>query len=470
MTRFNALKSFATYGIAIILMKGFSLITIPLVTSRLAPADYGELDLAVSLIEFTSLFCTLGLAEILYRFCAPAVGGNQRDLAELTGTSILAGIAMLVLVQIMAGPLYVISGLSLDINVFRLSLATASLTTFVELPLAFLRMRDRAMLYLVFVLLRTLLQIALMWILLSRGWGPEGVLLANAPVHLVLGVILISLLLRETGFAISKKMGHRLLVYGFPLVLSGLAMFALGTADRWFLAGNVSREEMAHYAIAAKLALATSLLVQPLGLWWYPKRLSVLQEADGIERNAMMWTAGFAILCAGGTMLHLSLPLFVGWVLPVGYSPALVWLPWLILIIATNELVGLSNAGALLAKNSVSVFAVNFSAAILVILLYALLIPFYGLTGAIIATIIAQLFRLCTFAFISRKNAPVPLLSLSTAMIAAAALLPAIAMPSTPGTGETIAAMTAVPLFTLLALAATNPRYITKAGSRPSHA
>ena len=465
-----AARSFATYGIAIILMKGFSLITIPLVTSKLAPGAYGELDLAVSLIEFTSLFCTLGLADILYRFCTPSSGGGQKQLAELAGTALLAGLVLLVCVQILAGPLHALSGLQLDINVFRLSLATASLTSFVELPLAFLRMRDKAMLFLGFVLTRTVLQILLMWILLSRGWGPEGVLLANAPVHLGMGAILMYLLMRETGVAISREMGQRLLVYGFPLVLSGLSMFALGTADRWFLAGNVSREVMAHYAIAAKLALATSLLVQPLGMWWYPKRLSVLQQEGGIERNRLMWTVGFAILCAGGTMLHLSLPLFVGWVLPSSYSPALVWLPWLIVIIATNELVTLSYAGAFLGKNSVSVFAVNFTAAVLVMVLYTLLIPKFGLGGAVGATLIAQMFRLVVFSWISRKNAPVPIFAISTFSILPAAVLPALIIPESAGVATTLAALASVPLLTLLAFSITNPGQLPAAIKVPQHA
>ncbi|MCB1458261.1 MAG: oligosaccharide flippase family protein [Nitratireductor sp.] len=457
MSTLNAFRSFATYGLAIILMKGFSLITIPLVTSVLAPSDYGELDLAVSLIEFTSLFCTLGLTEILYRFCAPSIHDNKRHLAELTGTAVLAGVVMLAIVQFAATPLHCQFALSIDINVFRFSLASASLTTFVELPLAFLRMRDRAMMYLGFVFGRTVLQIALMWALLSAGWGPEGVLLANAPVHLLIGAILMVFLLRETGIAFSREMGGRLLVYGLPLVLSGLSMFALGTADRWFLADNVTREELAHYAIAAKLALATSLLIQPLGLWWYPKRLAALQQENGIERNSMVWTIGLAILCAGGALLHLALPLFVGWVLPAGYAPALQWLPWLILVIAMNEMVALSNAGAFLGNQTVSVFAVNFVAAGLVIALYALLIPVHGLAGAIAATIVAQAFRLFTFAWLSRRNAPVPVFSVSTAMILSAALLPACALPAGGGIGATLLSMSAVPVLTMIALVAARP-------------
>lgn len=48
--------SFLVYGLSIILMKGFSLVTIPLLAWKLPTAAFGELDLATSLIEFAALF------------------------------------------------------------------------------------------------------------------------------------------------------------------------------------------------------------------------------------------------------------------------------------------------------------------------------------------------------------------------------------------------------------------------------
>ncbi|HMQ57775.1 MAG TPA: oligosaccharide flippase family protein, partial [Rhizobiaceae bacterium] len=275
------LASFAVYGVAIVLMKGFSLISIPLVASRLQPSQFGELDLAVSVVEFAALFCALGLTEIVYRFCAGQGVDDRSNLAALAGVAAIAVAVLVFLLQLLAGPLHEFAGLGVSQGAFRLSLLAASLTALVETPLAWLRLRDRPLVFLGFIVARSATQIALMWIALGAGHGPSGVLVANASVDIVLAVTLGAMFVRDSRMRLDVAMARRLAVYGLPIVLSGLSMFALGAADRWFIAGHVSRADMAQYAIAAKLALATALVVQPFGLWWYPRRLALLAQPGG---------------------------------------------------------------------------------------------------------------------------------------------------------------------------------------------
>lgn len=435
------IRGFAAYGLTILLTKGFALVTIPLVASHLEPQQYGELDLAVSIAEFVSLFCTLGLAEVLYRFC----NGEQGDkrLAELAGLALTAAAIALAATQLAAPLIIQISGLGIDPLVFRLTLAAAATTALVELPLAFLRMRDRPMAFLGLVVARTLVQVGGMWLLLSAGFGPEGVLLANAAVQMLAAATMAVIFLREAGIGFSREMTANLFLYGMPLVASGVFMFALGSADRWFLAGAVTREELAHYAIATKFAMATALLIQPLGLWWYPRRLALLREPGGVERNAMVWLAGLAVLSGGGAIIVLVTPLFVSLALPASYAPALVWLAWLAPVYALNEMVSLSNAGAYLGRSSFGVLGVNAAAAGLVIALYALAVPQWGVIGAIGATLAAQGFRLGVFAWLSRHSAPVPLISWQAAAIVAAGVAPAAMLPAAAPLPLTLAAIMA---------------------------
>ena len=113
-------------------------------------------------------------------------------------------------------------------------------------------------------------------------------------------------------------------------------------------------------------------------------------------------------------MISLAMPLFVWTALPETYAPALVWLPWLIVAIALNELVSLSNAGAYLGKATWRVLGINASAASIALVGYSILVPLHGIAGAIEATIGAQLFRLSAFAWLTRHTAPLPWISPST--------------------------------------------------------
>ncbi|PHP67450.1 hypothetical protein CSC94_07000 [Zhengella mangrovi] len=451
------LASFFVYGIAIVLMKGFSLITIPLLAWKLPPADFGELDLSASIVEFVALFSALGMTELVYRFCAGETPEERRSLSELAGTGAIAIAILLLLVQALADPLRQWSSLSVSPVAFRLALAGAGITALIETPLAWLRLRDRPLAFLGFILLRAVAQIALVWTVLGLGMGASGVLAANASIDLLVAMVLVTAFLRENGMAMSPVMLRRIAAYGLPIVLSGLCMFALGAADRWFIAGAVTRADMAQYAIAAKLALATALVVQPFGLWWYPRRLAMLARPGGQEANANAWLAGLAILSGGAVAVHLAMPAFVRMALPHSYAASLHWLPWLIGVIALNELVSLSNAGAYMRANTLAVLAVNGAAAALAIAAYALLIPAWGLAGAIAATWIAQAFRLAAFIVLSRREAPVPLVSKSAVMIVSAAAWPAILLPADAGLALTATAVLAAPTLAFLALAVSRP-------------
>ena len=70
----TAMRSFWLFGASILLTKGMALVTIPLVTGRLAPSDYGRLELVMSVVEAFAIVMTLGLADSLFRFAAPEAG------------------------------------------------------------------------------------------------------------------------------------------------------------------------------------------------------------------------------------------------------------------------------------------------------------------------------------------------------------------------------------------------------------
>lgn len=464
------LTSFLVYGLAIVLMKGFSLVTIPLLAWKLPPADFGELDLVTSLVEFAALFSALGLTELLYRFCAGGSGDAKAGLAGLAGTAAIAVTVILIALQALAAPLHGWADLGVSQAAFRLALTGAAVTALIETPLAWLRMGNRPLAFLGFIFARAVAQIALVWAALALGHGASGVLIANASVDIVLALLLAGAFLRANGIAVSRVMLSRLGVYGFPIVLSGLCMFALGAADRWFIAGHVSRADMAQYAIAAKLALATALVVQPFGLWWYPRRLALLARPGGRAENAAAWLAGLAILSGGAVAIHLAMPAFVRLALPPAYAASLQWLPWLITAIVLNELVSLSNAGAYMGGNTFRVLAVNAAAALLAVTLYALLIPAHGLAGAIAATLAAHLLRLAAFIVLSRANAPVPFASPATFLVVMGALLPALVLSDDASIALAFAGAAAAPLLALAGLAAARPDLLRLARLHASRA
>ena len=163
---------------------------------------------------------------------------------------------------------------------------------------------------------------------------------------------------------------------------------AVQRSDLFLLNATNSREEVGHYAVA--VAVTTPLWVMPSGLGSVlMPRLAGLQEAEGEERNRAEATAlrFAAMLLAGGAVLVAVLVLAL---LPAVYGdefrdsrePALILIPGTIALgisfVATASLSG---------RGRPREFMLTWIAVLPVAaLLYGLLVPDHGATGAAIAS------------------------------------------------------------------------------------
>ncbi len=390
--------------------KGFSIITIPLMAHFLAPDDFGRLDVAVSLIEFTSLIFTLGLADTVVRFASmeTARRAQRRCAAELLGAGLLIVGLLASLVQLVAPWLIALIGITIDETAVRWGLAGAAATGLIEMPLIWLRFRDQAWRFFSFIALRSVVQAAATVGVLYAGGGAAGVLIANAVVALLFAGVLLISQVRRTGLGCSGRALRSVGSYGLPLVGGLLAMFALGNCDRWFLSGTIADSEIAFYGLAVKLGLATALLTQPFMLWWNARRIAVLARPGGLCEIAAAWGRGVSVLLMSGLFVALAGPIFVHVAFPADYARAVVYLPLVVVISVLNELCSLSNIGCYAAAHGMRVLLVNALAALVALALYVLLIPAYGAFGAIAATIAGHITRLGLFLIMGHERAPAP--------------------------------------------------------------
>lgn len=410
--------------------KGFSIITIPLMAHFLSPDDFGRLDVTVSLIEFTSLIFTLGLADTVVRFASMEAArlAQRRCAAELLGAGLLIVALLAMLVQLAAPWLIAIIGITIDETAVRWGLAGAAATGLIEMPLIWLRFRDQAWLFFSFIAARAVVQAtATVGVLYAEG-GAAGVLIANALVALGFAGVLLVSQTRRTGLGFSGWALRSVGGYGLPLVGGLLAMFALGNCDRWFLSGTIADSEIAFYGLAVKLGLATALLTQPFMLWWNARRIAMLARPGGLAEISGAWGRGVSILLMSGLFVALAGPVFIHAAFPPDYARAVVFLPLVVAISVLNELCSLSNIGCYAAAHGLRVLLVNTLGALVALALYALLIPAYGAFGAVAATIAGHLVRLWLFLLLGRERAPVqyawgPFLAacaLATALVAVA--------------------------------------------------
>lgn len=404
----TTLRSFWLFGASIFLTKGLALITIPLVTSRLGPSDYGRLELVTSVVEAFGIVMTLGLADSLFRFAAPEAGEQRREIAAgLTGMALMLAVVVGALLQFAVWALAPRLGLGFVQTPLAIGMVGATIAGLLELPLAWLRLCGRPGAFLGFSLARTLLQVATMAVTLNLGYGLVGYLAGNASIDALIATTLLVLQIRECGVRLDRATFERAGRYSLPLIGGSLSMFVLGSCDRWFLAGAVPTATLGFYGLAVKLSLIAPLVIQPFGLWWYARRIAVLRQPGGLEASARGVAVGMTLLAVGAIVSCVGAPLLVDALLPRAYRAALPFLPWLVLAAALNETCSLVNVGAYAGNHGLRVLGVNASGAAVALTGYALLIGPFGVWGAIAATIAGHSTRVALYLVSGRKDAPI---------------------------------------------------------------
>ncbi|MFC1747537.1 lipopolysaccharide biosynthesis protein [Pseudomonadota bacterium] len=393
------------YGLGLVMMKGISLFMLPVFTSYLSTTEYGRLEVLLALANIGTLILGFGLVDSLYRFAGMAENDQQRRevSARAFGLTTLITLAALLVVQL-AAPL-IAQLLPGTVEVFDVRLLGVALAVegCLTIPLAWLRMRERAKQFFVLTTSKVILQAGLSYALLQQGWGISGILVASAVSAVLLAVVLSVLHIKDVGFSFSWISSRQLLRYGVPMVISGMAGFALSGLDRWLLADVVGEAALAPYAVAAKFSLVTLLLMQPFTLWWYPQRFRLLNQTKGIEKNAHYAVLGSTLVIIISGAVGVCAPWLIRWLTPEAYHVAIVYVPWLVLATALKIISDLLNLGCYTSTNSRLQMQINLVCTCVGVALFAALIPSWGIGGVVAALVISNTLRLILFYYKSQN-------------------------------------------------------------------
>ena len=424
------LPTWVIYFVSVIATKGISLITLPIVAAYLPAAEYGDYDVAVSFIEFVNLILGFAVGATLIRFASTA-GGEQSSrqvAAELTGTTLTLAIIVGVPLVIFGPVITDWLSIRVDATALRVILAGVVLTSMIELPLFWLRLKDRALSYFAVIIVRTLAQAGFMWLALAMGYGAAGILIVNGAIMISVAAVLLFMQYRETGIAISQTALRQIIVYGLPIVGADLAMYGLGNCNKLFMPGHVDSTTIAHFALAARVALIISLATAPFDLWWAPKRIATLTQEGGLELGARMWGIGTALVIFAGTGVALGGPLLIHLLFPASYGGAYNYLYPLVLLQSAHIITTFTNVGSYARASGSHVFAIEVFSAAIAVTGYALLVEPFGVSGVMASMAAGQATRFTLHLWLGKELAPLPYPWLpALASIAGAILIVALA-------------------------------------------
>ena len=305
----NPAMTMAVYAIGLVSSKLIALGLQPFVTQWLGPEQFGRLDVLVTLGSLLTLVMSFGISDAIYRF-AHDQGGQGTIFSAALGLLLAIGGSMFILGQLAVPQLQQLLPGSPPEFALRCLLVTLFLNTLCCVPLAILRIRNQAAHFVIAQVIFAVIQ-GLGIVLLAPHYGVDGIMAAGLVAQIVQVIVL------AKAFPLPKLSSSVLLLkYGRAITLSGVLSFIVIGAERWAIADSLGLAALAPYAIAMQWAIAASLLLEPFGLWWFPKRFGLLDSEANCQKAATTSILGCQLSC-----------LVAAGIIIVGSRFLLIWLP-----------------------------------------------------------------------------------------------------------------------------------------------
>nr|WP_086940424.1 lipopolysaccharide biosynthesis protein [Thaumasiovibrio occultus] len=392
------LPSVVYYAVALAMAKLVGLVMQPFLTRTLSTNEFGDYAVLITIGSLVSLMMLFGMVDSLYRQTHDKT--TTAAQAYLGAWSMTVVISCCIALPMLLWPAYFLQWLPGDITPFSFRCLTINLLfgSHCAVHLAKLRLDDRAIRFFIAQAIFTVAQMVAI-LCLAPDFKVDGIMLGTAIGQCLQWGYLHHRQAPRWSFTLAKPLTR----YGYGIALSGIISFIAFGAERWVLADISGTQELAIYSIAMQWAIAATLLLEPFSMWWFPRRFKDLDYAYGQRYTAAMTIQG----CNLATLLSAAIitfatPFLLIW-LPESYHQVANILPWLVGLMLIKTFSTLLNVGCYYQKQSHTLVVIAILSAIIALVCMWLLIPRFGIVGAIISGFIVQSVRCGLFLVISQS-------------------------------------------------------------------
>lgn len=398
------------YAVGIVIRFMTSFVMLPIYTRYLTPADYGILELLTATLDLAAIIFGMRIGEAIFRNYSAGDTPRQKNAVITTSMALHvltfgAGILALIL---LAGPISYLTFGTTDLKEFvQLFAIIIFLQALSEVPMVFVRARQKPWLFVGFNILRLLLQVGFnIYFVVVQDQGIEGVIYGSLLSSLCFSSIMLIYALRISGFERPDySLGKRLIGFSLPLMLADIGAFYLTFGDRYFLRVYSSLSEIGIYALAYKFGFVLATMVWlPFSYIWDIQKYNIHKQPDAkyvFQRTFLMLS--FILILFG-----LGISLFVEDVLKIMSAPAF-WpaskiVPVVVVAYIVQAWTSYCSLGIYLRGNTMQVTYGSIVASVAITASYLVLIPILGGMGAAIATLLAFLVRLVWIDYAARQH------------------------------------------------------------------
>ncbi len=405
------LRDSAAYGLTSVLVRGVSLILVPLYTRVLTPRDYGIVDILTVTSAIVAVTVALEISQALARFLPDAHDDMERSAYASTALWFTLAMYALfaVLVVVFAAPL---SAIILD-DASHQTIILIALPTVVGSGVFYLvqnqlRFQLRVRQYVVSSATYTLVGIAFtVLFVLALRWGVIGVF-AGQTVGAAVGISLSFAYARDVYRPVVDWTRLReMLAFSVPLIPSSVGVFIALYVDRIAVKELMSLADLGLFGIGYRVASVVSLVMIGFQAALTPLVYTHYRQSETPRELARVFSffMGLAIVIAL-TLSLFSREIVMTLTTPAYYEGAVV-VPLLVpALLLSNMYIFAPGLG--IAKRTGITSMINLSGAALNTALNLVLVPRLGIEGAATATLISAAAVFTAYVITGQRHYRVP--------------------------------------------------------------
>ena len=383
----------ALYGLAGALGKALALLTVPILTRLLTPAEYGLADLANALAATLAIVATFAgdIPAARLMGIATAAEDRPRILSSYVWASAAAALAVALIVLPFSGfiatDLWAAPG---NIGLVLLAVLLVPIGTVQATLVTTQRLQARPLPFAVLATIDLLAQMILAVVFAALGWGPLGVVLGfvvGSFIGLAAAAVYGSdIVLSRPSWPLSREM----VVEGLPFVPAIIGAVVANYVVRYLLVETGGQHDVGLFAVAIRLAGGMALVTGAFSMAWGPFGLG-LPDSEQTSRLFGRVMRAFALLTVLASLAAGAIaPELISVLSGGAYRDAATMLPGLLVAaaLAGGFYVLLVAAGVSRRGRAVGYAAV--AGGIVQVAATALLLPWVGLQSVGIGAVLGQ--------------------------------------------------------------------------------
>ncbi len=388
-------RNASIYGIGTLLRHMTALVMLPIYTRYLEPADYGAIEMLTMALEIAGILVGLRISQAMFRFYLLEEDENKKKLVVSTvfiAAVVLSVVGVAALEALSTLLVTVLFGNSLYLTEFRLFTITLVTMAISNTGMVFIQAQQRPVLYVVISLLTLLLQVSgNIYFVVYKELHVLGVVYSALISGFVTSTVLTFFVVRRVGLRINMQLLSRLAQFVYPLVAASLAGFYVAYSDKYFLRLFGDLSSVGLYALAGRLASITATFYDTFNQSWSAARFEIYKQ-DNFRK---IFDQVFKLITVASVLVASGLIMFskdvIHFMTDESYHDALKIVPLFVLAVLVRLYVPFFNFGILLTEQTKYLAYASWVKAVVSTILYLLLIPLYGITGAVTALLISNL-------------------------------------------------------------------------------